>query len=126
LETLAQQYAAEEIGPLYLNINSRKTPVRSPEEISKTLSRALDSNLPQSFTNFARSYIPLLSSLSLNIGLATISIESSLSKVFRTDGEKLELMIERFNKLLTAFGPLPTKPVIVIGTVQSYSENKQP
>ena len=92
------------------------TPVRSPEEISKTLSKALDSNLSQSFTNFARSGISLLSSLSLNIGLATISIESLLSKVVRREGENLELTITKFEKLLNVLKPLPTKPVLVIGT----------
>ncbi|KAL4529692.1 hypothetical protein Ndes2437B_g08746 [Nannochloris sp. 'desiccata'] len=57
LETLAQQYAAEEIGPLYLNIDSRMTP---------------------------------------------------------------------YKKLLTALGPLPTKPVIVIDEANELIDWTEP
>ncbi|KAG7673479.1 hypothetical protein KSW81_006689 [Nannochloris sp. 'desiccata'] len=37
LKELLRQYEQQNIGPLFLYINSRKTPVRSPDEVSKAL-----------------------------------------------------------------------------------------
>lgn len=136
LETLAQQYAAEEIGPLYLNIDSRMTPVRSPEEISTALVDVLTTEKFQNikkYIGFDR-FKELLSSLDIKVAVKGSSslpffdseLQLELAKKLQKDEGNLTLTIKKYKKLLTALGPLPTKPVIVIGTVQTYSENKQP
>ena len=123
LMELIRQYAAEGIGPLFLYINSRVTPVRNADEVSKALTNALGPGKLQRLANYTISSMSWLSSISINAGLITFSLETCLSKLFRMDG-KLEPTIKKFVKLLTLLEALPRKPVIVIGTLQTYAEKQ--
>ena len=117
LEELRKTYEAEKIGPLFLKIDGRFTPVRSPEAIAKALSNALDTSKLQRLSTYVSSSMPLLSSLSINAGLIQFSLGALVSRIFTRD-EKLEPTIDKFDKILNALDPLPQKPVIVIGTLQ--------
>lgn len=125
LEELRQTYEAEKIGPLFLYIDSRLTPVRSPEALSKALSNALGTGQLQRLANYTRLSMPLLSSISINAGLVTFSLETLVSKLFRMDG-KLEPTIKKFDKLLTVLEALPSKPVIVIDEANKLMDWKEP
>ena len=117
MEELRKTYEAEGIGPLFLKIDGRFTPVRSPEAIAKALSNALDTSKLQRLSTYVSSSMPLLSSLSINAGLIQFSLGALVSRIFTRD-EKLEPTIDKFDKILNALDPLPQKPVIVIGTLQ--------
>jgi hypothetical protein len=112
------------------------TPVGSPEEISKTF---IDVLTTENFQNIEKyigwdRFTELLSSLDIkgvvkgssSLPFFNGELELELAKELQRDGVNLTLTIKKYKKLLTALGPLPTKPVIVIGTAQAYSENKQP
>lgn len=102
--------------------------MRSPEEISKTLIGELTTEKLEKVEKYiGRSgFKSLLSSLDIKIKWSSslpffkVDLEAELAKGLKKDGENLELTINKFNKLFTVLGPLPTKPVIVIGTVQPF------
>lgn len=122
MKHLRQQYDKEEIGPLFLYIDARKTPVRSPEDLSEALLNALAAGWLQRAIQLLRSSLPLFSAISIILGMLTISLESLLPKFIRR--LNLKSTINKFEKLLTALKPLRKKPVIVIGTVQTYKCRK--
>jgi hypothetical protein len=123
LEKLAQQYEAEKIGPLFLNIDSRLTSVRSPEDISESLIKALTTEKLQKVEKYIgwSRFRSLVSSLGIKIKWSSSlpffesTLEADLSKDFRRDAENLNLTITKYENLLTTLELLPTKPVIVIG-----------
>ena len=106
---------------MFLYINSRLTLVRSPEDISESLIKALTTEKLQKYIGWSR-FRSVLSSLGIKIKWSSSlpffesTLEADLSKDFRGDAENLNLTITKYENLLTTLEPLPTKPVIVIGT----------
>jgi hypothetical protein len=69
LKELAQQYEAEKIGPLFLNIDSRMTSVHSPEDISESLINVLTTEKIQKLEEYIgwSRFKSILSSLNIII-----------------------------------------------------------
>jgi hypothetical protein len=131
LKELLRQYEQQNIGPLFLYINSRKTPVCSPDEVSKALVSKLDSQkIERIKKSIGRNrFISLLTSLKIKVRLSSSlpffksDLEAELAKELKEDQGNLESTINKFDKILEALEPLPRKPVIVIGTMQTSAES---
>ena len=121
LDNQSQQYEAQQIGPLFLKIDARFTPVCTPDEVSKALLNALETRKIQKLMSYVSTSLPLLSSISINAGLVTISLGELFTKLSGRE-VKLEEAINKFDKLLEALGPLSLKPVIIIGTMPMYAK----
>ncbi|KAL4518707.1 hypothetical protein Ndes2437B_g00790 [Nannochloris sp. 'desiccata'] len=52
LENLSQQYEAQQIGPLFLKIDARFTPVCTPDEVAKALLNALETRKIQKVMSY--------------------------------------------------------------------------
>ncbi|KAG7673480.1 hypothetical protein KSW81_006689 [Nannochloris sp. 'desiccata'] len=134
LKELLRQYEQQNIGPLFLYINSRKTPVRSPDEVSKALVSKLDSRkIERIKISIGRNrFISLLTSLKIKVKLSSSlpffksDLEAELAKELREDEGKLEPTINKFDKILEALQPLPRKPVIVIDEANDLMDWKEP
>jgi hypothetical protein len=123
LEELLRQYEQQNIGPLLLKVDARFTPVCTPDEVSKALINALETRKIQSVMGYVSTSRPLLSSISINAGLVTISLGELFTKLSGRE-VNLESTINKFDKILDFLKPLPRKPVIVIGTMQTYAEKR--
>ncbi|KAG7674122.1 hypothetical protein KSW81_005963 [Nannochloris sp. 'desiccata'] len=125
LENLSQQYEAQQIGPLFLIIDARFTPVCTPDEVSKALLNALETRKIQKLMSYVSTSLPLLSSISINAGLVTISLGGLFTKLSGRE-VKLEEAINKFDKLLEAVGALSVKPVIIIDEANKLMSWKEP
>ncbi|KAG7671184.1 hypothetical protein KSW81_003323 [Nannochloris sp. 'desiccata'] len=134
LKELLRQYEQQNIGPLFLYINSRKTPVRSPDEVSKALVSKLDSRkIERIKKSIGRNrFISLLTSLKIKVKLSSSlpffksDLEAELAKELKEDEGKLKPTINKFDKILEALQPLPRKPVIVIDEANDLMDWKEP
>ncbi|KAG7674809.1 hypothetical protein KSW81_006226 [Nannochloris sp. 'desiccata'] len=72
LEELLRQYEQQNIGPLFLKVDARFTPVRSPDEVSKALVSKLDSGkIERIEKSIGRNrFISLLTSLKIKVKLS--------------------------------------------------------
>ena len=74
-------------------------------------------------------FISLLTSLKIKVRLSSSlpffksDLEAELAKELKEDQGNLESTINKFDKILEALEPLPRKPVIVIGTMQTSAES---
>ena len=93
----------------------------TPDEVSKALLNALETRKIQKLMSYVSTSLPLLSSISINAGLVTISLGELFTKLSGRE-VKLEEAINKFDKLLEALGPLSLKPVIIIGTMPMYAK----
>ncbi|KAG7674525.1 hypothetical protein KSW81_000175 [Nannochloris sp. 'desiccata'] len=125
LENLSQQYEAQQIGPLFLKIDARFTPVCTPDEVAKALLNALETRKIQKVMSYVSTSLPLLSSISINAGLVTISLGELFTKLSGRE-VKLEEAINKFDKLLEALEPLSVKPVIIIDEANKLMSWKEP
>jgi hypothetical protein len=98
------------------------TSVCSPEDISKALLKALHDGLFHKLKKYIGRalLLSLLASLDVKVDLFTFNLETKLSEALKKEEANLESTINKFDKILTVLGELPVKPVIVIGTVQSF------
>ncbi|KAG7673868.1 hypothetical protein KSW81_007051 [Nannochloris sp. 'desiccata'] len=134
LEELLRQYEQQNIGPLFLKIDARFTPVRSPDEVSKALVSKLDTVKIERIKNSIgrNRFISLLTSLKIKVKLSSSlpffksDLEAELAKELREDEGKLEPTINKFDKILEALQPLPRKPVIVIDEANDLMDWKEP
>jgi hypothetical protein len=129
LKELLRQYEQQNIGPLFLYLNSRRTPVCSPEEVSKALVSKLDSRkIKRIKTSIGQDrFISLLTSLKIKVSsplpFFKVDLEAELAKELKEDERKMEPTINKFDKILEALQPLPRKPVIIIGTMHTYAKS---
>ncbi|KAG7674368.1 hypothetical protein KSW81_000028 [Nannochloris sp. 'desiccata'] len=134
LEELLRQYEQQNIGPLFLKVDARFTPVRSPDEVSKALVSKLDSGkIERIRKSIGRNrFISLLTSLKIKVKLSSSlpffksDLEAELAKELKEDEGKLEPTINKFDKILEALQPLPRKPVIVIDEANDLMDWKEP
>ncbi|KAG7674806.1 hypothetical protein KSW81_006224 [Nannochloris sp. 'desiccata'] len=134
LEELLRQYEQQNIGPLFLKVDARFTPVRSPDEVSKALVSKLDSGkIERIEKSIGRNrFISLLTSLKIKVKLSSSlpffksDLEAELAKELKEDEGKLEPTINKFDKILEALQPLPRKPVIVIDEANDLMDWKEP
>ncbi len=112
--------------------------VGSPEQVSKSLIVALLTPfVTGKFKKFERCidcigrsrFISLLSSLNIKVKWPLLfplfkgALAAQLRNELQRDYNNLDLTIEKYEKVLEAFEGLPTKPVIVIGTVQKRTKH---
>ena len=105
--------------------------MRSPDQVSKALVSKLDTvKIGRIKNSIGRNrFISLLTSLKIKAKLSSplpffkVDLEAELAKELKEDEVKLEPTINKFDKILEALQPLPRKPVIVIGTMQTYAKS---
>ena len=103
----------------------------SPEAIAKALVSKLDSQkIERIEKSIGRNrFISLLTSLKIKVKLSSSlpffkgDLQAELAKELKEDEGKLELTINKFDKILDSLQPLPRKPVIVIGTMQTCAKS---
>lgn len=119
LQELAEQFKAEEDGPLFLYIDSRITPVDGPEGISKALCDAVTSeDVLLRLAEFADYLKTVLVSTAAEVKTPVGDLSVKLAEFFGKDEENLATTLKKLKGLFTALKSLPRKPVVVIGTTQ--------
>ena len=128
LKELERQFEADETAPPFLYIDSRSTPVRSPEGVAKALVNALTVEKIQRIEkNLGRDdFVHLLSSMGIKMKWAASlpffgRLDVELAKELKKDEEDLTLTIKKCKNILEAMKPLSRKPVLVIGTSQNLA-----
>ena len=127
LKELERQFEADETAPPFLYIDSRSTPVRSPEGVAKALVNALTVKIQRIEKNLGRDdFVDLLSSMGIKMKWAASlpffgRLDVELAKELKKDEEDLTLTIKKCKKNLEGMKPLSRKPVLVIGTSQNLA-----
>jgi hypothetical protein len=124
LQDLEAQFDADDTAPPFLYIDSRYTPMRTPEEFSRAFFKAFYTekiHKIEEYLGLSR-FMSLLSSLKIKTKLAASNqffqagLEAELAKNLEKDEGNFELTLEKYKKILEASRSMPRKPVLVIGT----------